>query len=63
MNSIGDLPLNDASQLSNVYSIIENVRCFHHIDLRAAIVMRSGWEKRRPPFSVDFENITTYRCD
>ena len=35
-----DLPLNYVPQLSKMNSIVENVCCFHHVELRAVMIVR-----------------------
>lgn len=41
MDSAGGLPLNDIPQLSYMYSIVENVRCFHHADSEADLLTKN----------------------
>ena len=41
MHSAGGLPLNDVSQLSDMYSIVENVRCFYHFDSETVLLIES----------------------
>ena len=50
-----DLPLNDVSQLSDMYRIVENVRCFHHVDSGRVILLESVLSRRRPVLSAGYK--------
>ena len=55
MYSAGGLPLNDISQLSDMYSIVENVRCFYHIELGAVITDKERLRTAQATFAGKIE--------
>ena len=55
--------MNDASQLSNMYSIVENVSCFHHVDLKAALIVKSGLCRCRPALLAGHKGRMSCRYD